>query len=426
MKNENAIEMNGIKKKYRLGMIGGTSLREVLQSTFARWRGKEDPNWQIGQKYEYGKEFWALNGVSFDVRKGEALGLIGHNGAGKSTLLKILSRITAPTEGNFSVRGRISSMLEIGTGFHGELTGRENIYMNAAILGMSRAEVNEKIDDIIDFSECGEFIDTPVKRYSSGMYVKLAFSVAAHLDSEILIMDEVLAVGDAAFQSKCLDKMSEVVHKEGRTVLYVSHNMSTIRRLCERCIVLNKGFLVYDGNVEDAIENYISQGMACSQSQYASGEKRTGEKARILDASFPGREVGGCAVFDGDESVTLRISVRAFDNVRNVHFRFLVRNMDTVVLGTFFTETVDFREGDSAVSFLLPLRNLPEGAFHIQAVLSKTVGNGANIKFSQVDYAVNFVVRRKINSCAGLIWNPGWKVNLGQLQPFEIKSCAGR
>ena len=189
---------------------------------------------------QYGTEPGAERDRSANPR-GDALGIIGHNGAGKSTLLKLLSRVTAPTAGSISYNGRITSMLEVGTGFHGELTGRENIYMNGAILGMTKKEIDAKMEQIIDFSEVRQFIDTPVKRYSSGMYVKLAFSVAAHLDSEIMIMDEVLAVGDMAFQKKCLDKMREAADKEGRTVLYVSHNMNTIRQLCDRCIVLEHG-----------------------------------------------------------------------------------------------------------------------------------------------------------------------------------------
>ena len=257
MERETVIKIENVKKQYRLGTIGGGTLRGDLQSWWARKRGKEDPNLKIGQEaYTTNEKFYALNGISFEVYKGERLGIIGGNGAGKSTTLKLLSRVTAPTEGNIYIKGRISSMLEVGTGFHPELTGRENIYLNGAILGMSKAEVDSKIEDIIDFSECRKFIDTPVKRYSSGMYVKLAFSVAAHLDSEVLIMDEVLAVGDMKFQQKCLKKMSEVAEKEGRTVLYVSHNMNTIRQLCDRCIVLDHGKVLYTGDVESAINIY--------------------------------------------------------------------------------------------------------------------------------------------------------------------------
>lgn len=255
---EIAIRLSGVKKKYKLGQIGGGTLTADLQSWWARVRGKEDPNSMIGTDQRLiGQTFMALNGIDLTVYKGEALGIIGGNGAGKSTMLKLLCRVTAPTEGEIDIYGRIASMLEVGTGFNGEMTGRENIYMNGAILGMTKAEIDAKMEDIIEFSEVRDFIDTPVKRYSSGMFVKLAFSVAAHLDSEIMIMDEVLAVGDMAFQKKCLDKMREAAKKEGRTVLYVSHNMNTIRRLCDRCIVLDKGRVVFDGDVEDAIEIYM-------------------------------------------------------------------------------------------------------------------------------------------------------------------------
>ncbi len=256
-----AIKIEGLKKQYRLGVIGGGTLKGDLQSWWARLRKKEDPNIKIGEKiYKKNEKFLALDGINLTIHEGERLGIIGRNGAGKSTLLKILSRVTAPTEGEIKVKGRISSMLEVGTGFNPELTGRENIYLNGAILGMTRAEVAKKIDDIIEFSECSQFIDTPVKRYSSGMYVKLAFAVAAHLDSETLIMDEVLAVGDMAFQTKCLEKMNSLSASEGRTILYVSHNMNTIRTLCNRCIVMDEGKIIFDGDVEQAINVYLSKG----------------------------------------------------------------------------------------------------------------------------------------------------------------------
>ena len=255
---EVAIEVSNVKKRYKLGQIGGGTLQADLQSWWARVRGKEDPNSKIGSdQRSNGKTFMALNGLNLTVYKGEALGIIGQNGAGKSTLLKLLSRVTAPTEGEIGINGRITSMLEVGTGFNGEMTGRENVYLNGAILGMTKAEIDAKMEQIIEFSEVREFIDTPVKRYSSGMFVKLAFSVAAHLDSEIMIMDEVLAVGDMAFQKKCLDKMRDVAKKEGRTVLYVSHNMNTIRQLCDRCIVLDKGKDIFQGDVEEAIGVYM-------------------------------------------------------------------------------------------------------------------------------------------------------------------------
>lgn len=255
--SEIAIKIDGIKKEYRLGQITVNTLKADLQSKWAKIRKKDDPNTKIRKgKSVAPTRFMALDGIDLTIHKGEVIGLIGGNGAGKSTLLKILARITAPTEGCIDIYGRISSMLEVGTGFNTEMTGRENIYLNGAILGMTKAEIDSKLEDIIEFSEIREFIDTPAKRYSSGMYVKLAFSISAHLDSEIMIMDEVLAVGDMAFQKKCLDRMYSAAKRDGRTVIYVSHNMDTIRNLCDRCVVLNKGKVIFDGDVEGGIEEY--------------------------------------------------------------------------------------------------------------------------------------------------------------------------
>lgn len=268
-----AIQISGLSKAYRLGAIGGRTLREDVARWWARWRGLPDPLLKIGEEHKQrlirtsqsesrsqprnSDIFWALRNVSFEVRQGEILGVIGRNGAGKSTLLKILSRVTGPTEGEIRVRGRIASLLEVGTGFHPELTGRENIFLNGAILGMTKAEVRGKFDEIVAFSECEEFIDTPVKRYSSGMYVRLAFAVAAHLEPEILIVDEVLAVGDAAFQKKCLGKMREVSTRQGRTVIFVSHNMASVSHLCSRAVLLRDGELACDGQTDWVIQEYF-------------------------------------------------------------------------------------------------------------------------------------------------------------------------
>lgn len=254
---EIVIKVDKIKKNYRLGVISGGTLRRDLQSFWARVRKKEDPNSKIGKNVkDKNKIFTALGGIDLTVYKGERLGIIGHNGAGKSTLLKLLTRITSPTEGEIRIKGRVSSLLEVGTGFSGELTGRENIFLNGSILGMKRSEIKEKIEKIIEFSECREFIDTPLKRYSTGMFVKLAFAIAVHLDSEIVLMDEVLAVGDIDFQKKCLEKMREISSEEGRTVIYVSHNMETIKNLCDRCVVLENGKKIFDGGVEEGISVY--------------------------------------------------------------------------------------------------------------------------------------------------------------------------
>lgn len=254
-----AIKVENLSKYYRLGVINNGTLFKDMQSWFARLLGKEDPNAKIGSTYKDSKEgFWALKDLNFEIKKGDRVGIIGHNGAGKSTLLKVLSQITTPTEGNIKINGRVASLLEVGTGFHPEMTGRENIYMNGAILGMKKSEIDKKVDQIIEFSEIGEHIDTPVKRYSSGMYVRLAFAVAAHLDSDILIADEVLAVGDAAFQKKALGKMNELSTGEGRTVLFVSHNMAQVKKLCTKGICLEKGRLLRtDENIFDSIDWYL-------------------------------------------------------------------------------------------------------------------------------------------------------------------------
>jgi len=255
------ISVENLSKSYRLGQIGTGTLTNDLKVWWARTRGKPNPLLKIGQTdhgNQDGETLWALRDVSFTVQQGEVLGIIGRNGAGKSTLLKILSRVTAPTGGCVKVKGRIASLLEVGTGFHPELTGRENIYLNGAILGMTKQEIARKFDEIVAFAEVEKFIDTPVKRYSSGMYVRLAFAVAAHLESEILLVDEVLAVSDAEFQKKCLGKMGDVASKEGRTVLFVSHNMRAVSSICQSCILLLSGKIQSQGLPNIIIDDYLS------------------------------------------------------------------------------------------------------------------------------------------------------------------------
>lgn len=280
------ISVENLSKSYRLGQIGTGTLTNDLKVWWAKLRGKPNPLLKIGQadhSSQDGETVWALKDVSFQVQQGEVLGIIGRNGAGKSTLLKILSRVTAPTGGQIKVKGRIASLLEVGTGFHPELTGRENIYLNGAILGMSREEVRHKFDEIVAFAEVEKFIDTPVKRYSSGMYVRLAFAVAAHLDPEILVIDEVLAVGDAEFQKKCLGKMGEVA-QGGRTVLFVSHNMAAVSTLCPVSLCLHQGRLMWQGSSDDVIRNYLSSGQNNENQSLITGTGRTGNgRLRISD-----------------------------------------------------------------------------------------------------------------------------------------------
>ena len=247
-----AIKVENIGKLYKLGEISTGTISHDLNRWFARVRGKEDPFSKVGEINDRTSKgssdyVWALKDVSFEVNKGDALGIIGRNGAGKSTLLKILSKITTPTQGNIKIKGRIASLLEVGTGFHPELTGRENVFLNGAILGMTKAEIKKKFDEIVDFAGVERYIDTPVKRYSSGMYVRLAFAVAAFLDPEILVVDEVLAVGDAEFQKKCLGRMKDVSVNDGRTVLFVSHNMAAVKQLCNKGVVMRHGSVAFQG-----------------------------------------------------------------------------------------------------------------------------------------------------------------------------------
>ena len=334
--SDNMIVISNLSKEYRLGQIGGTTLREELQRKRAKRLGKEDPTRKIGAKeYTDGELFLALDDVSLVVKKGERVGIIGHNGAGKSTFLKLISRVTAPSRGTIGLNGRVTSMLEVGTGFHGELTGRENIYMNGAILGMTKKEIDSKIEEIIEFSEVRQFIDTPVKRYSSGMFVKLAFSVAAHLDSEIVIMDEVLAVGDVAFQQKCINKMNEISKNQGRTILYVSHNMNTIRQLCTRCIVLDHGHKIYDGSVDEAISYYLnSYGQSRTTLDLSETERPNslmGKDIRILSFDFTQKKIA----YRNDEAISCSLNVlyrRPFERLR---MRFYVSYPGDGMIGTF-------------------------------------------------------------------------------------------
>lgn len=334
---ENIIQFDHVTKEYRLGAIGGGTLRGDLQSLMARARGKEDPNLQIGQTAYTGNErFLALDDVSFSVKRGERVGIIGHNGAGKSTLLKLLSRVTGPTRGTISYNGRIASMLEVGTGFHPELTGRENVYMNGAILGMTKAEITKKFDDIVRFAEMERFIDTPVKRYSSGMYVKLAFAVAAHLDSDILVMDEVLAVGDMKFQQKCLGKMDDVSKNEGRTVLYVSHNMNTVRQLCTRCIVLDHGKVVFDGDVEQGIGIYMEHQGNVDQTEFDLSERSSKQNPAQLPAKIIRLHLldKTSAIYETGEPLKFELDVQARQDFKHLRFRWELRYADDVPVGT--------------------------------------------------------------------------------------------
>jgi lipopolysaccharide transport system ATP-binding protein len=373
---ELAIKIEHVSKEYRLGAIGGGTLKGDLQSWWARTRGKEDPNSKIGsaRNIKIGDRFLALDDINLEVKKGEALGIIGHNGAGKSTLLKLLSRVTAPSEGTISINGRIASMLEVGTGFHPELTGRENVYMNGAILGMTKAEIARKFDEIVSFAEMEKFIDTPVKRYSSGMYVKLAFAVAAHLDSEIMVMDEVLAVGDMKFQQKCLGRMGDAASEEGRTVLYVSHNMNTIRQLCTRCIVLNHGRLIYDGDVDSAIGLYTESGEKMRMHYDYSDRPVMPLKSRKLEFLSLDVQRENLNPIVSGECVNAILQCKANDSFQNMFLRFEIFANDNTICGTAFSaQKINAKKGELfSVAISLETKQFAPGTYRFDLLAFET------------------------------------------------------
>ncbi len=399
-----AIQIKGLRKRYRLGQIGSGT----LQGDLKEWRERR----RSGETVDIGpnKTFFALDGIDLTVRKGEALGIIGKNGAGKSTLLKILSRITAPTEGEIDLYGRVASMLEVGTGFDGEMTGRENVYLNGAILGMTRQEIDRKMDAIIAFAEIEDFIDTPVKRYSSGMYVKLGFSVAAHLDSEIMIMDEVLAVGDMEFQHKCLDKMRAASREQGKTVLYVSHNMNTIKRLCDRCIVMDEGHIIFDGNVNDAIGVYLGGGgLLRSYYEYDEGFRPYDEQLRmnkrlnldslqVLDAPEPIYTNGGKA--------RLELACTAYRAFADVGFRFEFWSQDGTKIGSMLSGSfVDLDEGENRVMLELDLEHLASGQYSVDLVVYLHDSDGNEDILDGVYPGIVLEVRDQLNEANHLDWH---------------------
>lgn len=371
MDQNTMIKVDHVSKLYRLGMIGSTTLREEMQRKLARLQKKEDPTRMIGDKLDgsVGDFFYALDDVNFEIHRGEVVGIIGHNGAGKSTILKLISQVTGPTSGTIELNGRVASMLEVGTGFHRELSGRDNIYMNGAILGMTKSEIDNKIEDIIEFSECRQFIDTPVKRYSSGMYVKLAFSVAAHLDSEIMIMDEVLAVGDAKFQEKCLGRMGDEAHG-GRTVLYVSHNMNTIRTLCNRVIVLDHGKKIFDGDVEQGIAIYnglkhLSDGII-KLSEGRRSLNYVNRKYSMTEMEIHTED----SRFHYGSTVNGLIAVDSPDHIEQIGFYFLLQTAsDTKITRMDTTASLQMNEGRNVFHFSCDVSRVIPGKYIMEIAL---------------------------------------------------------
>ena len=370
------ISVEHLTKRYDLGVINTGTLSRDLNRWWARVRGKADPYLQIGKPdhgNRSGDSILALNDVNFQVQQGETLGIIGRNGAGKSTLLKILSRVTAPTSGKVKMNGRVGSLLEVGTGFHPELTGRENIYLNGAILGMSRKEVDRKFDEIVDFSGVEQFIDTPVKRYSSGMYVRLGFAVAAHLDPEILIVDEVLAVGDVGFQRKCLGKMNDVSKNEGRTVIFVSHNMASIEFLCQQLLLLSEGAIQYSGNVTDGIHLYIDGFFNKRVDLLSSSNKQRRGLGNIRFTSFRIEDVDGNpieAIITGMD-VFFVFGCTSYKKVDNISIGFgLLDEMGKDLIAhynDFSNQVIPSMDGEKIIKCKITNFPLNEGSYLIKA-----------------------------------------------------------
>jgi len=319
MSKDVILQVKNLSKQYRLGLVGTGTLSHDLNRWWHTIRGKENPYLRVGESNDRSTKgttdyVWALRDINFEVKKGEVLGIIGKNGAGKSTLLKILSKVTGPTIGTIKTKGRIASLLEVGTGFHPELTGRENIYLNGAILGMTKKEISSKIDEIVEFSGCQRYIDTPTKRYSSGMTVRLAFAVAAHLEPEILIIDEVLAVGDAEFQKKAIGKMQDISQGEGRTVLFVSHNMAAVEALCSRVIILKDGLFYSEGKPSEVINDYLQLNTSSSQRILdfeSMKEKKGNEHIQILSAAVENASSSNREdILDVSSKINVKLKVR--------------------------------------------------------------------------------------------------------------------
>ncbi|WP_428231312.1 polysaccharide ABC transporter ATP-binding protein [Flavobacterium sp.] len=405
MKKDIILKAENISKQYRLGQVGTGTLSHDINRWWYKIRGKENPYLKIGETNDRSTKgnsdyVWALQDINFEVERGEVLGIIGKNGAGKSTLLKILSKVTAPTTGSIKSRGRIASLLEVGTGFNGEMTGRENIFLNGAILGMTKKEIASKLDEIIEFSGCERYIDTPVKRYSSGMTVRLAFAVAAFLEPEILVIDEVLAVGDAEFQKKAIGKMKDISKGQGRTVLFVSHNMAAVKSLCTRGIVLEHGKMTFEGNIDEAITQYLINEKS-DERLYNSNEYK-GENCKISDTK----------IVNADALITNGIDLilsTTFTSVINKSYSITIsifRESVLAFVATSFYKDEQIRcPGEYKIEFVIPKYLLNPGFHNIDVSIVDETGN-----FEQYLY-VNEILSFNViddNLRRGNKYNKGW------------------
>jgi lipopolysaccharide transport system ATP-binding protein len=432
--NPTVIQAENVSKLYRLGEVGTGTLRHDFNRWWHKVRGKEDPYRKIGQVNHRAVKgasdyVWALKDINFSVKQGEVLGIIGRNGAGKSTLLKILSRVTTPTTGGIKVKGRIASLLEVGTGFNPDLTGRDNIYLNGAILGMRKREIDRRFDEIVDFSEVERYIDTPVKRYSSGMYVRLAFAVAAHLEPEILIVDEVLAVGDAEFQQKCLGKMRDVSTQQGRTVLFVSHHMAAISKLTNRCLVMAKGTVALDGPTRDAVDTYLETAANEKPVSYqlvnAARIPGGNGAATFISAGFDRPK----AAFEVSEDIEFHVTFRATKVISKLRVSLTVCTPEGTPVGsTCSRDGIGVYAGEvRELQIRIPQPRLAPG--HYYCILALGAGSYAEsrVDFDVIADTLHFeVAPATAGEDAVVFWNVNWgRVVLPEIVMDEVEARAG-
>ena len=365
------IEFNNVGKQYILGMIGTGTLSQDLNRWWAHVRGKEDPFLKIGDTNDRTQKgdsrfVWALRDINFKVEQGDVVGIVGKNGAGKSTLLKILSRVTSPTTGDIKIKGRIASLLEVGTGFHPEMTGRENIFMNGSIMGMTKAEIKSKFDEIVDFAGVAKYVDTPVKRYSSGMMVRLGFAIAAHLEPEILVVDEVLAVGDAEFQKKAIGKMQDVSKTGGRTVLFVSHNMAAVKSLCQKGLVLQNGMVTFNGDIDDSLRYYLNETPEVEDGYITDAIKQKKSNISFNRILINGTDKRNSTITSNQHNLTIRIEGHTQEDIKT-DVMLVMKTKDGIPLAT-------LAEGH----YLGIIQTIPAGDFVIEKeiLLPEFISNG--------------------------------------------------
>lgn len=421
---EVVIKVENVSKQYRLGVVDSKTFKEDVGRFVTKLFKNEDPLLLKGtendrRRISDSKYSWSLKDINFEINKGDVLGVIGNNGAGKSTLLKILSRVTSPTTGTIKLRGRVASLLEVGTGFHPELTGKENIFLNGSIMGMSKAEIESKLDEIIEFAGVERYIDTPVKRYSSGMYVRLAFAVAAHLEPEILIVDEVLAVGDIEFQKKCLGKMKDV-SSHGRTVIFVSHNMSAIRSFCNKGIYLKNGRIETTGSIDDVIKSYLEANFSMSLSNNFNKKDIEGKSVELLSASVVNSSKIRTSVFEVSEDIYFELLINSNGELPGAYGYIQISNSEDEVFIESDTKDLGYnaiehmKKGNNLFMLKIEKFVLPIGVYRVYLSFASMYSNSSDwsidtpghvLEFSVVDTQTSRGVNRKANSSHIVIWN---------------------